>query len=373
MRIAFGGCAVLGVLFAWAAGCGQPPTLQHAPPLVGSAAGTGGAEASTSTTHASAGSGGTTTGTGGGSTTSSTGSGILFGSDVLSPDQVYLAGTLAEGSCGRDAIVHWSSPNVGATGFDCYFDERTAKIRPTDGRLLYVNTFEDELREFSCDDCPFTAQSAMYPPKVLDNDTVLSTLPCDPATNPMSAFLISPDDGSVLHTCQADAFTWYDATGAIAYASVMKDDQLLHLGHGGKALTESRVIDLLTQAAVSITGLPANQNVDFVRALAPDKFLVVLEPPTGAPDHDAQELWSIDATGVATMLGVYPPLPAGTTASSFSISLDSSGALFEFGEGAMVFEDIILRRIVGGASEVVYDEANKPLVKIHISALVTGP
>jgi len=38
-----------------------------------------------------------------------------------------------------------------------------------------------------------------------------------------------------------------------------------------------------------------------------------------------------------------------------------------------VFQDIIVRRELSGASQTVFDEAANPLVKIHISGLVTGP
>jgi len=34
---------------------------------------------------------------------------------------------------------------------------------------------------------------------------------------------------------------------------------------------------------------------------------------------------------------------------------------------------VIVRRDLAGTSEVVYDEANDPLVKLHISYLITGP
>ena len=38
-----------------------------------------------------------------------------------------------------------------------------------------------------------------------------------------------------------------------------------------------------------------------------------------------------------------------------------------------MFQDIIVRRTLSGESQTVLDEALDPLVKIHISALVTGP
>ena len=49
------------------------------------------------------------------------------------------------------------------------------------------------------------------------------------------------------------------------------------------------------------------------------------------------------------------------------------GALLQIASGPMVLEDTIVRRQVQGSSQVVYDEATMPLVKIHISYLITGP
>ncbi|WP_437600732.1 hypothetical protein WMF28_04080 [Sorangium sp. So ce590] len=73
---------------------------------------------------------------------------------MLDPEQVYLAGTLHEGICGQDAVVHRGSPGSAAVGFDCDVNERSAQSLPAGGRLLYINVFEDLLREFRCDGCP---------------------------------------------------------------------------------------------------------------------------------------------------------------------------------------------------------------------------
>jgi hypothetical protein len=87
---------------------------------------------------------------------------ISIASDILNPGDVYLDGTLTEGACYRDALTHWSDPNSACTGFGCYFDGRGAVIRPSDGRMLYMNTFENVIREFHADSCPMPAMST-YP------------------------------------------------------------------------------------------------------------------------------------------------------------------------------------------------------------------
>src|SRR6187399_2052233 len=37
----------------------------------------------------------------------------------LDANEVYMVGTLQEGLCGREAVAHWSQPNVALVGFDC--------------------------------------------------------------------------------------------------------------------------------------------------------------------------------------------------------------------------------------------------------------
>lgn len=334
----------------------------------GAAGNGGGGDASTGTLAAT---GGTATGTGGpggggtgGALASCTGSDVLTG-DVFNPAEVYLAGTLSEGACGLDAMAHWSSPDSASVGFDCYFDESTAQIRPTDGRLLYTNTFEDVLREFHCDGCPYSGQ---YPDNPLDDDPVLPTAPCS-GQSQVWAFLLSPEGGR-LHRCY-QSLDWYDESGQLAYSD--PDDDLVHLGYGDLALTTARVVHLAAGDWSPITGLP-DRPVLTVRAEAPDRFLLALVAEDPGPDQSGAELWSVDGTGAATLEGVYPPLPAGAKwPKLYSSKLDGCRTLLHFASGPEVFQDIIVRRELSGASETVYDEAADPLVKIHISALVTGP
>ena len=69
----------------------------------------------------------------------------------------------------------------------------------------------------------------------------------------------------------------------------------------------------------------------------------------------------------------YAPAPIYATRLSQMGRLDKSGAFFQIGRGQGDFEDIIVRRDMQGGSEVVYTETTTPLVKIHISGLITGP
>lgn len=82
-------------------------------------------------------------------------------------------------------------------------------------------------------------------------------------------------------------------------------------------------------------------------------------------------LWEIGADGVAVQVGTYPP-PPGELATGES-ALAPNGVLFSFATEFMINNDTIIRRVPDGAMDVLYQEANNPLVKVHGSSLVTGP
>ena len=221
------------------------------------------------------------------------------------------------------------------------------------------------MREFHCDACTYTG---VYPNDFLANDTILPSLPCMSGGFYSLRFEVAPD-GAVLHTCTSNPLVWYDSNGVIAYNNA--GDHLLHLGFGGHALTMTRVVDLATMASVNIAGLPYAPILT-TRAVPPDGFWVVSDA-TGPGQEGVQELWQIDALGAAVLVGAYPALPAGYHVRAESSRLDSSGKLFQLGGWPDWSNDVIFRRTVGGTTEVVYDEVTKPLVKLHISALLTGP
>jgi hypothetical protein len=92
-----------------------------------------------------------------------------------------------------------------------------------------------------------------------------------------------------------------------------------------------------------------------------------------SPVQNVAELWQIDFDGGTRVLGAYPPPPANQNA-TYQAKLDGEGALFEMASDTSAsFRDTIIRRTLDGGSDVVYSEGWKPLLKIHISSLVTGP
>lgn len=290
--------------------------------------------------------------------------------DALDPRSVYIFGTLSEGACYRDAIAPVSDPDTPVLGFDCYAENRNATIRPTDGLLLYTNTFEELLREFHCDVCEGWTSSTPYPEDPLANDTVLPFTGC--AEEKVYDHLVAPD-GSVLGQCNSDE--WRDPGGTLAYDGT---GRLLHLGFGDTALLretgELFVLSVVTGDRTAVSGLP-DADVLTARAVGtPVAFDVVV---AGESDGDPPELWRVDGeTGSSSLVGAYPALPSGARrvyVGEADIALDGRNRLYQVGLGPGTFEDIIVRRTTGGDSEVVYTETTDPVVKLHISAIVTGP
>jgi hypothetical protein len=286
--------------------------------------------------------------------------GIRVAGDVLDPGDVYLFGVLAEGSCSR-AIAHWSTPNIGAVGFGCEIDWARTNIDPKTGRFLYADTYGtvNHLHEFCCDGCPL--KPATYPTNTLLNDPLVSTAPCDPSVG-FGDFMVAAD-GTVPVACN-DGSGWY-AAGRLIYSN--PTDELVLVGHRGKALTQKRVIDLATNQGSNIVGLPAREFQTF-RALPGGGFWAVL--PGGTDDGEI-ELWRIDADGTSSLVGAYPRVPAHAGWYQGFTRLDCTGAAFTTVSNGLM--DVVVRRTVDGPSEVVYDEATNPLVRLHGGALITGP
>jgi hypothetical protein len=283
------------------------------------------------------------------------------GGDVFDPGEVYLVGTVSEALCGHDAIAHWSTPNVGSTGFECYFDEHSAALRP-DGRLLYKNSFEDNLREYHCDACAFNG-AGTYPSMVLVNDPQVAAA-CTGA-NLLPQFKVSPE-GAVLHRCNGTPTLWRDSAGATIFTAGATED-VVALGASGWLLTSKQVVNTQAGTAVPLLTVPTGVAFFGARWNPPDGFLVALN------NAGTAQLWRVNTSGAGTLVGLYPALPPNVAQFFTSAAMDRGGRLFGMTTIQGQFVDVIVRQEVGGTSDVVYSEATNPVVKIHVSTLITGP
>ena len=332
----------------------QPPPTTSPPP---------------SSTDADAGSDGTTTMPDDGSgTTGEVELGECQGQpltgDVFEPSQIYLVGSVEPGACEADAIANVCAPDHGVWAFGCYFANWSATVRPTDGALLYQRSSDGPLWQFQCDNCPATSAREL-PDDPLANDLPLPTPGCEDVGG-FFDFLVAPD-GSYLFACNPNPNTWYGADGTLVWADP-DGDHLQHLGHDGLALSKSAVIDLVAQTSTPIIGLRLNPP-------GPEWLTWRADPSGGfwvVVDQVAPELWHIGADGVAISEGVYPEPPEGY-GPFLESALDPDAALVQIGWSPEPSIDVIVRRVLGGQSELIYSELNDPLVKIHISSLATGP
>ena len=129
------------------------------------------------------------------------------------------------------------------------------------------------------------------------------------------------------------------------------------------------IVALATGTKTEVTSLPQNPSFLATRARDEGGFRVALIPDSGT--GNTTELWEIEADGKATKAGTYPAFPPNQTTDS-SPTLDGCGALLQL-DRSSIGNDTIVRRDIQGTSEVVYDEASMPLVRVHGSYLITGP
>ena len=284
--------------------------------------------------------------------------------DIFDPAEVYIVGSTIEALCSRHAIIHWSTPSDAALGFDCDFYPHKVGIRPHNGRMLYASGdgAEFELREFYCDFCPYSGGvSSDYPSDTPANDPIVPTPACGANEPKALEFLIEPGSGDYLYRCGAG---WYDGAGELHYDH--EYGELRHLGYGSLALTQEAVVDLSEDSAALLDGLVSDWDAFDIRA-EPDRGFLLARGTMNAP-----ELWRVTVDAKAIEVGTYPPAPAEIQL-NYGYALDPQGVLFQRGRRPETGEDVLLRRELGGATEIVYDEGDDPIIKWHGSFLLTGP
>jgi hypothetical protein len=278
----------------------------------------------------------------------------------LDPDEVYLIGTLTEGSCGQDALTHWSNPNLALTGFGCYNRADAAVIRPSDGALLISDTIAG-VTVFHEDAC-VTRKEGWFGDgsNPLANDGQLAT-PCALSTSFVGSSLELAPSGKAAYWCGA---AWFSSSGGLLYSG--SADVLAY--DGARLLTRDGVFDIATQTQQRLVDLP--EAPVLTARVVSDGFWLVLQ---GEPS-DGATLWHVAHDGRAEQVADYPSPPARANL-GYSARVAGDGTLFQLAtnleDGAL--RDLIVRRSLFGGSEIVYDEADAPLVRIHVSGLVTGP
>lgn len=287
----------------------------------------------------------------------------------LDPGEIYLVGTLEEGACGRNALAHWSDPNTALVGFDCESDPTAGVIRGWDNALLLHDTF-GPLRVFRPDGCIVDGSQA-YPVNPGDNDELV-TFPCGYVQSSNARAILAPRGHEAFECTEG---TWHASNGSILYSGDALGDGYVMAYEGDLFLTIGGVFDIAAQTLYPFDGPPRlsfDRSISrFIASRVYDLgFWVVIGNYDG---FEQAELWYIDSFGQGTPMGPYPPPPPGTSFLS-PATLTRDGTLFQFAKDvANLDNDLIIRRSVNGLSEIVYEEASNPLVRVHISGLITGP
>lgn len=285
--------------------------------------------------------------------------------DQLDPDEVYILGTLSQGACYLDAIAPVLAPDEALVGFECGTVFAYPVVRPGDGRMIYsAGGAVDAIYAFRCDGCTYVSSAADYPSDPLANDEPIPTPSC--AADAFSGGFAVTADGAVAYRC--DDGLWY-GEGDEPFATPMDVSfRPLSFGHEATALLADGVVDLESGDYAPFTGL-TQPNVIAQRAVE-DGYRIAVQPT----DIDQPpELWHVAFDGTATSLGAFPAPPADQEVRAES-ALDGEGRLVQFAQDTTeTFRDTIIRRSMDGESAVIYDEADDPVVKLHISSLFTGP
>jgi hypothetical protein len=279
------------------------------------------------------------------------------------PAEVYLLGTLSEGACYRDALAHPRTPNVAAVGFDC--EIYATGIDPATKRFVFRHDEGDQQTLLSFR--PDGNGRGVYPETPHANDERMLTKQV--CANPRAYFL-SPDGAPIIYQCYGSApcddvaCLYYDQLGN--EVTIAAGYYLVHRGMGGSALL--RTSDAAQAWAIQDTlGSIRAVSLDFTPAevRAHDGGFWVLR---------AMDRLSINFDGSVSIDGTYPAPPPWSRYAG-ECRFEGSGALVCFGDSTdVVFEDHIIRAELGAPeAEVIYNENSEPLVKRHISDLVTGP
>lgn len=254
---------------------------------------------------------------------------------TFAPDRVYLYGSVM----GAKAVTDPSAPENWRVGFGLHADRTTLAIRAYDGALLYA--WRDPAGEFDV---------KVWQPDGLIGDATANDIsiatPC-PAGMMLLDFTVAPDDGTILHECTDNIVVteWLDSTGNQALPT---GTDVLSMGYAGY---------LLVDGAQGTAVMDAQGNETPVGAVNQP---VVVRPRTDGFDAVVgNELWSIDLAGNANMAGTYPALPPDTALAGTGWALDSQLRLYEVGYFVSDPQrGNVIRRSVGGASEVIFDEGN---------------
>jgi hypothetical protein len=300
-------------------------------------------------------------------------------SDTFDPDAVYLLGSVPGAECSPSAVAALTSPDVESVGFGCGMDAGSAAIRPSDGRLVYLDGDTGRLLVFRKDEYSYDAntEACTYPVDPTGNDQVIATTACNESIGAPSEFLFAPDAEGVWYTCASASGLWFDENHD-RIDGVGTRPPLLR-GRSGSLLAGSldspRELVLVVgkgASEVAIGGtLPEEGKLLAMRALDDGFWIVVQNDGEGTIERF---LVGLDGSSVASE-GMYPALPASVSfdAAGAGQALDASGALYVavVDRRAGPAASGVAKLVLDGAAAVVYTETDTPEVTTEGAVLLT--
>jgi len=278
---------------------------------------------------------------------------------VYDPDCVYLLGTVQEGSCGYDALIYPANPNDRVYDFGC--NAWLPRVRPTDGRLIFVSSVNEPDQAYAYRPQTTRAQWDR------DQLALQEKLDTCPLLNRIYSF---PDNTKMLYDC------WSNDGGSGPYIDGAPFDMAgydgpLAGGEGGSVLAWKQTPELeygivVNGVATPVTGL-ANADIFAQRSRRGGGFLIADWGPNRG------ELREVLPSGDTVVRGTYQTDrthgPAGP-----DCVLEPGGALvcLDWSDYNGLRYDEIVRYTVDAPLQVIYQERTND-VKIHISSLATGP
>jgi hypothetical protein len=274
--------------------------------------------------------------------------GPVSGAMAFDSGEVYVFGTLVEGTTGREVIARVDKPDEYVLGFVHGTLGSRAQLRH--GQLLYTIAYVPGIRTFVPDaTSSLPAEQVQYPPEPEANDPITGTPPCEAGVDGDRPFRTSPD-GRLIYLCRDGV--WYE-NGSEFFAPD-PTEEILALGFDGLLLlTSSVVVNALGGARHSMqVAISGFRTARAVKA----GFRVVMHSEA---ESEELALWQIDVDGQATRVDVFPPV-LGFSPRQSELSGD---VLYQQGVDAEG-NDMVVRRTFDAEAETVYTEADEPLVKM---------
>ncbi|WP_147446442.1 hypothetical protein [Corallococcus sp. CA047B] len=296
---------------------------------------------------------------GGGLWTPTCGQDNRCGGTSMGGNDVLLWGTLLEGLCGVDAISSILTPTRVQVGFDCdtssSFSE--AVVAPN-GRVYYIGRGgnPDRIKIMVPESFTLKDKIRSYPVDGPRNDTQVPSPACS-ATQDIGSFVMRAGTGAVAYNCSHGGNTYYNSAGDV----VATGHRLLAWNAAGYLLGVGSGYELFVlapdQQVIPITGLPGD-HLDTIDARAhPTGFMLAMNRTSGI-----QELWHVDNSGAATVLGTYGEGPAEADRVSYGI-LDAGGALYSRSsprEDVGITDLVVKRPPDGSRGTIIYSEKSAP-------------